>query len=108
VLGVLVTLTSVGGGALGTVMLLFLYPFRMKPATLVGTDIVHAIPLTIVAGIGHLVMGNVDFVLLGHLLLGSIPGILLGSLLATRAPERLLRGGIATVLVLVGSKLLLA
>jgi uncharacterized membrane protein YfcA len=108
VLGVLVTLTSVGGGALGTVMLLFLYPFRMKPATLVGTDIVHAIPLTIVAGMGHLVMGNVDFVLLGHLLLGSIPGILLGSLLATRAPERLLRGGIATVLVLVGSKLLLA
>jgi hypothetical protein len=108
VLGVLVTLTSVGGGALGAVMLLFLYPFRMKPATLVGTDIVHAIPLTIVAGLGHLLMGNVDFVLLGHLLLGSIPGILLGSLIATRAPEGLLRGGIATVLVLVGSKLLLA
>jgi uncharacterized membrane protein YfcA len=107
-LGLLVTLTSVGGGALGVVMLLFLYPFRMKPTTLVGTDIVHAIPLTIVAGIGHLMMGNVDFMLLGRLLLGSIPGILIGSLIATRAPERLLRGGIAGILVLVGSKLLLA
>jgi uncharacterized membrane protein YfcA len=108
ILGFLVTLTSVGGGALGTVMLLFLYPFRMKPTTLVGTDIVHAIPLTIVAGLGHLMMGNVNFMLLGNLLLGSVPGILLGSLVATRAPEKLLRGAIATVLVLVASKLLLA
>jgi uncharacterized protein len=107
ILGFLVTLTSVGGGALGTVMLLFLYPFRMKPTTLVGTDIVHAIPLTIVAGTGHLVMGNVNFGLLGGLLLGSIPGILLGSLLATRAPEGVLRGSIATVLALVAGKLLL-
>ncbi len=108
VLGFLVTLTSVGGGALGTVMLLFLYPFRMKPTTLVGTDIVHAIPLTIVAGMGHLVMGNVDLSLLGNLLLGSVPGILLGSLLATKAPEGLLRGAIATVLTMVAGKLLLA
>jgi uncharacterized membrane protein YfcA len=108
ILGFLVTLTSVGAGALGTVMLVYLYPFRMKPAKLVGTDIVHAIPLTIVAGTGHLMMGNVDFVLLGTLLLGSIPGILFGSLLGSRAPESLLRPAIAIVLSAVGLKLVLA
>ena len=75
ILGVMVTLTSVSAGALGTVLLLYIYPFRMKAARLVGTDIVHAIPLTIVAGLGHMLMGNVDFGLLGNLLLGSIPGI---------------------------------
>ena len=107
ILGVLVTLTSVSAGALGTVMLLYIYPFRMKAARLVGTDIVHAIPLTIVAGIGHMLMGNVDFSLLGNLLMGSIPGIALGSLLAGRAPDRHLRKAIAVLLVLVGIKLLL-
>jgi uncharacterized protein len=107
-LGILVTLTSIGAGALGTVMLLFLYPLRMTPARLVGTDIVHAIPLTLVAGTGHLVMGNVDFRLLGFLLLGSIPGVLLGSLVSTKVPQALLRGAISTVLVAVASKLLLS
>lgn len=92
ILGVLVSLTSIGAGALGAVMLLYLYPFRMKPMRLVGTDIVHAIPLTVVAGTGHLMMGNVDFGLLGSLLVGSIPGIVVGSLVSTRAPEGLLRG----------------
>ncbi len=106
-LGFLVTLTSVGGGALGIVMLVFLYPVRMTAARLVGTDIVHAIPLTIVAGSGYLLMGNVDFSLLGKLLLGSIPGIVVGSLLSPRVPERLLRTAIASILVLVGVKLLL-
>ncbi len=105
ILGGLVTLTSVGAGALGTVMLVYLYPFRMTPARLVGTDIVHAIPLTLVAGTGHLLLGHVDFVLLGTLLLGSIPGIVLGSLLSSRAPEGLLRAAIAAVLVAVGAKL---
>jgi len=108
VLGFLVTLTSVGAGALGAVMLLYLYPFRMKPAVLVGTDIVHAVPLTLVAGIGHLFLGHVDWPLLGMLLLGSIPGIALGSWLGGRVPENLLRTAIAGVLVLVGTKLLLA
>jgi uncharacterized protein len=89
-------------------MLLFLYPLRMTPARLVGTDIVHAIPLTLVAGTGHLVMGNVDFRLLGFLLLGSIPGVLLGSLVSTKVPQALLRGAISTVLVAVASKLLLS
>ena len=106
ILGLLVTLTSIGAGALGTVMLVYLYPFRMTPQRLVGTDIVHAIPLTIVAGAGHLVMGNVDLALLGTLLVGSIPGIILGSLLMGRLPERALRLGIAGVLVVAGGKLL--
>ncbi|NUP86079.1 MAG: sulfite exporter TauE/SafE family protein [Burkholderiaceae bacterium] len=107
-LGFLVTLTSVGAGALGTVMLVYLYPFRMTPTRLVGTDIVHAIPLTMVAGMGHLWMGNVDLPLLGQLLLGSIPGIVLGSLVGTRTSELYLRRAIAAVLVAVGAKLLLA
>lgn len=108
VLGFLVTLTSVGAGALGTVMLLYLYPFRMTPNRLVGTDIVHAIPLTLVAGAGHLAMGNVNLLLLGSLLLGSIPGVLLGAKLSARMPQGLLRGAIATVLLAVASKLVLA
>jgi uncharacterized protein len=106
ILGVLVTLTSIGAGALGTVMLVYLYPFRMTPTRLVGTDIVHAIPLTIVAGTGHLLLGNVDLVLLGQLLVGSIPGIVVGSMLAGKLPERGLRIAIAIVLTIAAFKLL--
>lgn len=106
VLGVLVTLTSVGAGVLGTVMLVYLYPFRMTPPKLVGTDIAHAIPLTLVAGTGHLLMGNVDLVLLGWLLVGSIPGILIGSSLAGKLPDTALRWAIAAVLGLTAVKLL--
>jgi uncharacterized protein len=108
ILGFLVTLTSVGAGALGTVMLLYLYPFRMTPARLVGTDIVHAIPLTMLAGAGHLAMGNVDLSLLGGLLLGSIPGVVLGATLSAKVPQGVLRGSIAAVLVVVASKLVYA
>lgn len=108
ILGVLVSMTSVGAGALGATMLLALYPLRMGPARLVGTDIVHAVPLTLVAGIGHLWMGNVNFGLLGGLLVGSIPGIIIGSLLATRLAGRLIRPTLAIVLVLAGMKLLLS
>lgn len=107
-LGVLVSLTSIGAGALGAVMLVYLYPFRMKPTRLVGTDIVHAIPLTIVAGTGHLLMDNVDLGLLATLLAGSIPGILVGSLISTRAPELVLRMLIALALVAAGAKMLSA
>ncbi len=107
ILGFLVTLTSVSAGALGTAMLLYIYPLRMKPARLVGTDIVHAIPLTIVAGTGHMMMGNVNFSLLGNLLLGSIPGIVFGSLLAGKIPESVLRTAIAVLLVVVGVRLLM-
>jgi uncharacterized protein len=105
ILGFLVTLTSIGAGALGAVMLLYLYPRRLTPSSLVGTDIVHAIPLTVLAGTGHLLMGNVDFSLLWNLLLGSIPGIVLGSLVAVYAPERIIRTAIACVLAAVGLKM---
>lgn len=106
-LGFLVTLTSIGAGALGAVMLVYLYPRRLTPARLVGTDILHAVPLTILAGSGHLLLGNVDLPLLGSLLLGSIPGVLLGAHFSTRAPDGLLRPVIAGVLVLVAIKMLL-
>lgn len=107
VLGLLVTLTSIGAGALGAVMLVYLYPRRLTPVRLVGTDILHAVPLTVVAGSGHLLLGNVDLPLLGSLLLGSIPGVLLGAHFSTRAPDGLLRPLIAGVLMLVAGKMLL-
>lgn len=106
VLGVLVTLSSVGAGALGTVALLFLYP-RLATVRIVGTDLAHAIPLTAVAGLGHLHMGNVDFNLLGSLLIGSLPGIYLGSHLSARIPEWLLRPALASLLLLLGCKFVL-
>lgn len=108
ILGVLVSLTSVGAGALGATLLLALYPRRMTPARLVGTDIVHAVPLTMVAGLGHLWLGNVDFTLLGSLLVGSIPGILAGSFLATRVSGGVIRPFLAIVLVASGLKMLLS
>jgi uncharacterized membrane protein YfcA len=106
IVGCLVGLTSVGAGALGTVALIYLYPYRLTTAKLVGTDLAHAIPLALVAGAGHLMLGNVDFGLLANLLLGSIPGIVLGSMLSTRAPEAVTRNAIAFVLLLVAGKLL--
>lgn len=106
ILGVAVPLTSVGAGALGSVMLLYIYPLRMNPSRLAGTDIVHAIPIATISGVGHLAMGNVDFRLLVSLLIGSIPGILIGTLIATKSPETVLRGLIAGVLVMVSLKLL--
>ncbi|MBL8307364.1 MAG: sulfite exporter TauE/SafE family protein [Rubrivivax sp.] len=106
VLGVLVTLTSVGAGALGAVMLMALYPLRMSPARLVGTDLVHAVPLTLLAGLGHLAMGHVQFALLGLLLMGAIPGVLLGARLCGRLPEAWLRSLIAAVLTFSALRLL--
>ena len=105
VLGALVSLTSVGAGALGMTALLVLYP-DVPVARLVGSDIAHAVPLTLIAGIGHLTMGAVDLWLLASLLLGSIPGIILGSVIATRVSERVLVPILATTLALVGAKLL--
>jgi uncharacterized protein len=106
VLGIMVTLTSIGAGAFGAVILAYLYPLRMKPRKLVATDIAHAIPLTMIAGIGHLLIGNVDFKLLGLLMLGSVPGVILGVLLSTRLPQHVLKWGIIICLLMVGGKLL--
>ena len=103
-LGVLITLTSVGAGALGVTVLVFLYP-KMPTARIVGSDIVHAVPLTLIAGAAHWWMGTVDLGLLASLLCGSVPGIILGSLLTPRISERVLRPLMAAVLVLVGVKL---
>ncbi len=104
-LGFLVTLTSVGAGAIGTVLLVYLYPYRMKAAKLVGTDIAHAVPLTLVAGLGHLALGNVDLKLLGELLVGSIPGVIAGSLLSHRLNPRWTTRAIAVMLILVAARL---
>jgi uncharacterized membrane protein YfcA len=105
-LGVMVTMTSVGAGALGTVMLVYLYPLRLTSGRLVGTDLAHAIPLTLIAGLGHLSLGNVDFQLMLNLLMGSIPGVLIGSYISARAPVKPVRYAIATVLFLVSFKML--
>jgi uncharacterized membrane protein YfcA len=105
VLGVLVTLTSVGAGALGAVFLAYLYPLRLTPPRLIATDIVHAIPLAMFAGTGHLLMGNVNFDLLGNLLLGSVPAVIVGAMLSSRLPHGWLRVALATVLLAVGAKL---
>jgi uncharacterized membrane protein YfcA len=104
VLGVLVTISSVGAGALGVTVLLLLYP-RLPMATIVGSDIAHAVPLTLVAGLGHWWMGSVNWMVLVWLLSGSIPGIVLGSRLAVRVPDTVLRPILAATLTVVGSQL---
>ena len=106
-LGVLVTLSSVGAGALGVVVLMFLYP-RSPTAKIVGTDIAHAVPLTLIAGLGHAALGTVDFGLLVSLLIGSLPGIWLGSHIGAKVPERVLRPILAVMLLLIGGRLLAA
>jgi uncharacterized protein len=106
VLGLFVALTSVGAGALGSVMLLYLYPLRMTPHKLVATDLVHAIPLAMVAGTGYLLAGMVDWPMLLSLLVGSIPAVWLGSKLSARMSGRWLQVMLATVLIVSGFKVL--
>ncbi len=105
-IGVLVTLTSIGAGALGVVFLAYLYPLRLTPSRLIASDIVHAIPLAMFAGLGHLLLGNVNFVLLGNLLLGSIPGVIAGAMLSSHLPQVFLRRFLSAVLLFIGFKLL--
>jgi hypothetical protein len=105
VMGVLVSISSVGAGAIGMTVLLVLYP-SLPVSKLVGSDIAHAVPLTLIAGLGHWLMGSVNVGLLGSLLIGSIPGIIAGSLLASRAPDRVLRPILASTLVIVGGRLI--
>ncbi len=104
VLGVLVTISSIGAGAIGATILVLLYP-RLSPAEIAGTDIAYAVPLTAIAALGHWWLGSIHWPLLGALLIGSIPGITLGSLLARSVPEKLLRGLLATTLTAVAAKL---
>ena len=106
ILGVLVSLSSVGAGALGVTALFLLYP-AMPAARIVGSDIAHAVPLTLLAGLGHWMLGSIDWHLLLSLLTGSIPGIIVGSLIAVRVPDRVVRPALACVLVFVGGRLVL-
>jgi uncharacterized membrane protein YfcA len=105
-MGVLVTTTSVGAGAIGVTVLLFLYP-RMEVHRIVGSDIAHAVPLTLVAGAGHWWLGSVDWGLLTPLLTGSLPGIAVGSALVGRIPDVAVRTALAVILVIVGVRLML-
>ncbi len=103
-LGVLVSISSIGAGAIGVVALIILYP-QLPMARIVGSDIAHAVPLTLVAGAGHWIIGGVDWHIMGSLLAGSLPGIVLGSYAAIHVPERALRLVLATTLVLVAGRL---
>jgi uncharacterized membrane protein YfcA len=105
VLGVLVSLTSVGAGALGMTALIVLYP-KLPINRLVGSDIAHAVPLTLLGGLGHWYLGGVNFSLLVSLLIGSIPGIIVGSLIATRVSDKVLSPILAVVLAIIGMRLL--
>jgi uncharacterized protein len=105
-MGALVTLSSVGAGAIGVTVLLMLYP-RLPVARIVGSDIAHAVPLTLVAGFGYWILGSTDWLLLSSLLVGSMPGVMLGSFVSARAPDWVLRPILATTLVLIGGRLAL-
>jgi hypothetical protein len=102
--GVLVTISSVGAGAIGLTVLLLLYP-RIPTVRIVGSDIAHAVPLVLFAGLGHSLRGSVDWMMLISLLIGSLPGIALGGQIAAFAPEHVLRPVLAGTLFVVGAKL---
>lgn len=106
VIGVLVTLTSVGAGAIGVTVLMVLFPLLPLPR-IVAADIAYAVPLTLVAGLGHASLGSVDWPLLGKLLAGSLPGIWVGSHLVSRTPERAIRSVLSLLLAYAGTKLVL-
>ncbi len=106
-LGVVVTVSSIGAGALGAVLLVALHP-SMPAARIAGVDIAHAVPLTLVAGLGHLWLGTVNFTLVGNLLLGSVPGIVIGSLMAGGLPDALVRRLLAFVLLYAGTRMAFA
>jgi uncharacterized protein len=104
ILGTMVSISSVGAGAIGVTCLILLYP-RLPTARIVGTDIAHAVPLTLVAGVGHWLLGSIDLQIFCFLILGSVPGILLGSYAAVRMPETALRVVLAVALIVVATKL---
>jgi len=104
-LGTLVTISSIGAGAVGATLLVLLYP-RLTPAEIAGTDIAYAVPLTAIAALGHWWLGSINWELLATLLLGSVPGITVGSLAARAVPEKFLRGLLAITLTSVAVKLI--
>lgn len=106
ILGAVVTLTSIGAGVLGTVALFMLYPL-LPTSKLIGTEIAHAVPLTLIAGMGHAGLGNVDWELLANLLIGSLPGIYMGSSLVNKVKDNYLRPALASMLILIGIKLVM-
>src|ERR1700687_750744 len=103
-LGVLVSISSVGAGAIGVMALVILYP-RLPVATIVGSDIAHAVPLPLIAGVGHWMIGTVDWHIIGSLLVGSLPGIFIASYFAVRVPETALRILLAVTLLVVAGKI---
>jgi uncharacterized membrane protein YfcA len=105
-LGVLVSISSVGAGAIGVTALILLYP-KLPIRRIVGSDIAHAVPLTLVGGIGHWMLGTLDWHILPSLLVGSLPGVILGSRLSVRMPDTVLRYVLACVLIVVAGKLIL-
>lgn len=106
VIGTLVTFTSVGAGAIGVTVLLLVFPHLPLPR-IIAADIAYAVPLTLVAGMGHAQLGSVDWPLLAQLLAGSLPGIWIGSRLMSRTPERLIRSALSLLLAWAGAKLVL-
>jgi hypothetical protein len=105
-LGVMVSISSVGAGAIGVTALVLLYP-RLEMPKLVGSDIAHAVPLTLIAGLGHWILGSIDWHIYGSLIVGSLPGIILGSYLATCIRETALRMVVAVTLIVIGGKLMM-
>ena len=105
VLGVLVTVSSIGAGAIGATLLVMMYP-RLSAAEVAGTDIAYAVPLTAIAALGHWWLGSINWTLLAMLLIGSVPGITIGSWFARSVPEKFLRGLLAVTLTGVAAKLI--
>ena len=106
ILGVMVTSSSVGAGAIGVTALVFLYP-KMPMQRIVGSDIAHAVPLTLLAGLGHSVLGTIDLAILASLLIGSIPAIIIASMASARVSENVIRIALAVVLLAVCARLFL-
>lgn len=106
-IGVIVSLTSIGSGALGAVVLLYLYPIRLTSGKLIGTDVVHAIPLALISGLGYSASDGVDYELLVNLLIGSLPAVIAGVFLSRYVNQKFLKKILAAVLFLIGVKLML-
>jgi len=104
ILGLLVSISSVGAGVIGVTALVLLYP-KLPTARIVGSDIAHAVPLTLLAGIGHWLLGTTDWLIFASLIIGSVPGVIIGSVVAVRMPERALRLVLAATLIAVATKL---